>query len=354
MQQPPVPLDESRRLAALHSLALLDSPAEERFDRITRLAVRLLRASAATIGLLDETREWIKSSIAFPHGQLARQVSFAAHAIGTGDLLVVEDTVKDARFYDNPIVIGDPRVRFYAGQPLHAHDGSLAGALNIYDAEPRALNLADRQALSDLAAMAEREINEPGLSRSQLEVVVAHDSSRDMVRIDPLTRLWNRSSMFDIVRREIGYARAERAGVALLLIDIDRMREINEEIGHATGDWLLSEVARVLRTSLRPTDMIARFGGEEFAALLTGVDAANTVDAAERVRLAIGRDVWLSAGREVSVTVGAAITHASAAEPESLVRAAQSALWTAKKRGGNSVSVSASPVDSTTAAEPSA
>ncbi|HEY5609766.1 MAG TPA: GAF domain-containing protein, partial [Thermoanaerobaculia bacterium] len=130
MQSPPIPLDEARRLSAVRELALLDTPAEERFDRITRLALRLFEVSSATIALVDETREWIKSSAGFAHPQLAREVSFAAHAIGQGDLLVVEDTVRDARFHNHPLVLGDPRVRFYAGQPLHAEDASLAGALS--------------------------------------------------------------------------------------------------------------------------------------------------------------------------------------------------------------------------------
>lgn len=316
---------------------MLDTPAEERYDRITRVAQRLFGVASTTIGFIDERREWIKSASGFPHAQLARDVSFCAHAVGDGELLVLEDTVRDRRFYDHPLVTGDLRIRFYAGQPLHAADGCLAGALNLYDPRPRTFDAQDRQSLSDLAAMVEREIRTQGLSRSQLEAGVA---PREASRIDPLTRLWNRASMFEIVRREIEHARGEGAGVALLIIDVDRMREVNEQSGHARGDVLLTEVARVLRTSLRPTDVIARFAGEEFAAFLTGVDATNAFDAAERVRLAIARDVR-EPQRDVSVSVGAATVSAAAADPESLVRAAQAALWSAKKRGGNSVGMSA-------------
>jgi diguanylate cyclase (GGDEF)-like protein len=339
MQQPLVPLDESRRLASLRALSVLDTPAEERYDRITRLAQRLFGVSAVTIGLVDERREWIKSTAGFPHTQLARNVSFAAHAIGEGELFVVEDTVCDRRFYDHPLVIDDLRVRFYAGQPIHATDGSLAGSLNLYDARPRKFENGDRQALSDLAAIAERELREQGLSRSQLEV-----TARDTQRIDPLTRLWNRSAMFDIVRRELEQSRHDRVGVAFLIVDVDRMREVNENNGHAKGDWVLSEVARILRTSLRPTDVIARFAGEEFGALLSGVDGSNAFDAAERVRLAIAREMAIGDRPPVSVSIGAATSASAGAEPESLVRTAQAALWVAKKRGGNSVSVSSTDV----------
>jgi len=338
MQQAAIPLDEARRLASLRTLAVLDTPAEERYDRVTRLTQRLFGVPFATISFVDERREWFKSSAAFPHAQLARDVSFAAHVIAEGEALVIEDTVRDHRFWDHPLVTADLRIRFYAGHPLRASDGSLAGVLSIFDSTARPFTANDSQALSDLAAITEGELRETGLSVSQLENVDA--SSRDAISIDPLTRLWNRTAMFDIVRREIEHARLGQANVALLMVDVDRMREINEQNGHDKGDLLLTEVASVLRRSLRPRDVLARFAGEEFAALLISVDPPNAVDAAERVRMMIAREVRTAAGREISVTIGAATAPASSADPELLVRTAQAALWAAKNRGGNSVSVS--------------
>ncbi|HET7712841.1 MAG TPA: sensor domain-containing diguanylate cyclase [Thermoanaerobaculia bacterium] len=323
---------------SLRSLGVLDTPAEERFDRLTRLAQRLFAVPYATISFIDERREWVKSAASFPHAQLAREVSFAAHVIGEGEPVVIEDTARDHRFWDHPLVTGDLRIRFFAGYPLRAKDGSFAGAITLLDTKERLFTPVERQSLGDLAAIAERELREVGLSASQLEIISI--SSRDASRIDPLTRLWNRSAMFDIIRREIEHARADQSGVALLLVDIDRMRQINEQTGHAKGDWLLSEVARVLRRSLRPTDVLARFAGEEFAAFLTGVESTHTVDAADRIRLMIAREVLATGGREMSVTVGAATAPALEADPDLLVRTAQSALWIAKKRGGNCVSVS--------------
>ncbi len=347
MQKPPVPLDESRRLSAMRALAMIDTPAEERFDRLTRLAARLFDATSATISLVDDSREWIKSHVNFQHEQLARGVSIAAHAVGIGDLFVVEDLASDARFADHPLVTGDLRYRFYLGQPLHSVDGSQPAVLSIYGREARPFTIADRQTLGDMAAVVERELRDTGLSAPQLVTVGRADSSR----VDPLTRLWNRTAMFEIVRRELEEARAVKGSVAMLIIDVPALRDAVMDNGQPADDWALTETARVLRTSLRPYDVIARFSGQEFAALLTGVDPSNAADAAERVRGTIAKELYAGLGYEVPITIGATTSPALAAEPESLVRAAQSALWTAKQQGGSLVSFSRStPV--TTASSP--
>ena len=328
MQIAPVPLDEARRLAVVRALGLLDTPAEERFDRVTRVAQRLFQSSAATISLIDETREWIKSSSGFPHAQLARTISFAAHAVGAGDTFVVEDTAADSRFHDHPLVTGDPRIRFYAGRPLQAADATFIGVLSIYDAEPHAWGDAERAALADVAGIAEREMRQTGLSGPQLNVV------GDFSRIDPVTRLWNRGAMLEIAKNEMKQAQSSSRGVAMLMISIDPRGTASA----VADDAAMSEVARVLRTSLRPSDVIARFGGNEFAALLAGVEGSHAVDAAERVRVAVARHLNTLGGEGVSVTIGAA-TSLGSSDTESLVRAAQSALWSARRRGGDTINV---------------
>lgn len=337
MQPPSVPLDETRRLAALRKLSLLDTPAEERFDRLTRIAARVFAVPAVTVSFVDETREWLKSAIGFPHEQIARRISLAAHAIGSGDLFSVPDLARDARFVDHPLLTSGPRFRFYAGQPLHSPDGTQPAVLSIYDVQPRGFGIEDRQLLGDLAAVVERELRDSGLSAPQLQHAGA--GGREMSRVDPLTRLWTRQAMFDIARHELTQARSENSAVAMLIVDIAPVTDAVLRNGQPADAWVLGETARVLRSSLRPYDVLARFAGQEFAALLTGVDAANAADAAERVRLTIARELRTGTGRDVPVTIGASAAPASMAETETLVRAAQSALWSAKSRGGNVVTI---------------
>ncbi len=157
-QRAPLPEQEQQRLHALRRLALLDSPAEERFDRITRLAARLFDVPIALISFVDQDRQWFKSRFGNIGAQTSREQSFCAHAILGTQALVVSDALGDERFADNPLVIAEPRVRFYAGQPIAAPDGSLVGTICLLDHQPRDFGDAELRALCDLAALAEREL----------------------------------------------------------------------------------------------------------------------------------------------------------------------------------------------------
>ena len=157
-ERAPLPADEEKRISALRTLALLDTSAEDRFDRITRLAARLFNVPIALITLVDTERQWFKSRAGEIVQQTPRDQSFCAHAILDLRPLVVPDTLADDRFADNPLVTATPRVRFYAGQALLAPDGSAVGTLCLIDHQPRDFAQAELIALGDLAALAEREL----------------------------------------------------------------------------------------------------------------------------------------------------------------------------------------------------
>ncbi|WP_375742623.1 ATP-binding protein [Corallococcus interemptor] len=159
MLPPPTPADEPRRLQALRSLCLLDTPAHERFDRIVRAASHLFRVPIALVSLVDEDRQWFKARHGLDVLETPREQSFCAHAILSPATFIVPDALKDPRFHDNPLVLGAPFVRFYAGHPLRAADGSRVGTLCLIDSRPRDFPDADRAALADMAAWAEGELN---------------------------------------------------------------------------------------------------------------------------------------------------------------------------------------------------
>lgn len=163
MQYAPIPINEKERLKSLKSLNILDTKPEERFDRITRLAIKIFSIPIATVTLVDANREWFKSCVGLPKKEGERAISFCGHAMLIDDILVIPDTTKDIRFSDNPMVIGEPYIRFYAGVPLTNADGQKIGTFCIKDHKQREFNEEDKQVLKSLASWAEVEINSHNL-----------------------------------------------------------------------------------------------------------------------------------------------------------------------------------------------
>ena len=144
--------EESKRLAVLHGYGLLDTHFEERYDRLTRLASCMLGTPIALISLVDENRQWFKAAFGLNVRETSRDISFCTHAIQDTEVFVVPDARKDDRFSKNPLVTGDPRIRFYAGAPLIGFKGQAIGTLCVIDRKPRSeFTTEQRQILRDLA-----------------------------------------------------------------------------------------------------------------------------------------------------------------------------------------------------------
>ncbi|MDE2082461.1 MAG: GAF domain-containing protein [Burkholderiales bacterium] len=154
----PLPDNESDRLQALRDLLILDTPPEQRFDRIAAFAASEFGVPIVLVSLVDSHRQWIKSRVGTDLCETERDVSFCGHAILKPQLFVVEDAWQDARFADNPLVTGPPHVRFYAGSPLSAPDGQRVGTLCLIDTRPRGLDAVDRAILDTLRALVESEL----------------------------------------------------------------------------------------------------------------------------------------------------------------------------------------------------
>lgn len=149
---------EPNRFAALTALAILDTPAEERFDRFTRLASLLFSAPIALVTFVDSDRQWFKSYRGITFRQTPRSDAFCNYTVALGTMLVIEDALLDERFADNPLVVGNPHIRFYAGHPLFS-DGQPVGSFCIMDRVPRQFTSEERRSLRDLAALVEVEVN---------------------------------------------------------------------------------------------------------------------------------------------------------------------------------------------------
>ncbi|MCR9257935.1 MAG: ATP-binding protein [Alphaproteobacteria bacterium] len=177
---------EALRLTALRRQRVLDTAAEDRFDRITRLAAKFFGTKIALISLVDANRQWFKSRVGLDADQTSRELSFCAHAILDEDPLVIPDTLADPRFRDNALVTGDPKIRFYAGAPLITSDGYPLGTLCIIDDKPRGwLSEEDLATLKDLADLALVEIERLGEAKDAFSKALSRQDRSEATAVSP-------------------------------------------------------------------------------------------------------------------------------------------------------------------------
>lgn len=254
MKKPEIPQDEEARLNALRSLNILDTSPEERFDRLTRMAKRMFGVPIALVSLVDENRQWFKSCLGLDASETPRDISFCGHAILGNEVFIIPDASKDERFADNPLVVNDPKIRFYAGCPLRFTDGSKLGTLCIIDHEPRALSDDDLEFLKDLALTAEREL-----------------TAIQLATLDDLTNIPNRRGFMMIAQHSLQLCVRQQIAATLVYLDLDNLKIINDTFGHAEGDRVLMAFAKHMSALCRESDLFSRLGGDEFAMLLTSV-----------------------------------------------------------------------------------
>jgi PAS domain S-box-containing protein len=159
MREPKSPANEAARLAKLEGYEILDTLPEEAYDDIVTLAANICGVPIALVSLVDTERQWFKARVGLDASQTPRSVSFCGHVVENGEFLEVPDAFEDARFFDNPLVVGEPRVRFYAGMPLRTEDGLVLGTLCVIDHESRQLDESQRQALAALSRVVMRQLD---------------------------------------------------------------------------------------------------------------------------------------------------------------------------------------------------
>ncbi|MFW2404392.1 MAG: diguanylate cyclase [Gammaproteobacteria bacterium] len=253
MLEPPNPIDETQRLMSLHSLRVLDTPSEERFDRITRMAQRMFGVEICLVSLVDENRQWFKSKQGLDACETSREISFCGHAILGDDLFIVDDASVDPRFADNPLVTGGPEIRFYAGYPIHGPHGFRIGTLCLIDSKPKTLTEDEKQTLRDLGGLVEDEMKT--LSQST---------------VDDLTQIANRRGFNTVASHMLPLCERTGTDVELVFFDLDGFKEVNDELGHKSGDEILTHFGRLLMKCFRSADVVARLGGDEFVVLVAG------------------------------------------------------------------------------------
>lgn len=452
MKAPSTPPNEAERLADLYAYEALDTAADAILDGLTRLATELLGVPIALVSLVDAERQWFKSRQGLPVSETPRSISFCGHVVAEGADLLVADATRDPRFADNPLVVGEPRIRFYAGVALRSPRGHDLGTFCVIDHRPRDLSPSERRQLASLAELAmgqldalrqrvvvqrvvdavpgmlgywdrhqlcqfanaayhtwfgvepeallgrpladllgpiyplnkpyieaalrgdeqmfEREIPDPrggparhsqahyvpdasrhGVNgfavmvtdisvgkRLQQDLRNAQTRAESLARHDTLTGLPNRVSIDEQLDRLIVHAQRYGRRFAVLYLDLDGFKFVNDTMGHAAGDDVLREVAQRLLGRTRKSDTVGRLGGDEFIVVLPEFDDEGHVQlVAQKLLATVTTPPIMAAGRAsgVSLSIGIATFPNDGSAIAPLLAAADAALYEAKRLGKN-------------------
>ena len=205
--------DEQSRLADLRSLGILDTPAEERYDRFTRLTQRAFNVPFAMLSLIDEHREWFKSKQGVRDIEIPRVGSFCSEVIKQQGVMTIQDATSDTRF---AAMARDRGIKFYAACPVRSRRGNIIGTLSIADTTPRVFNSADKACLQDLTLMVEEEL-----------------TVQSIANIDDLTSLFNRRGFLGVGEHSIAICRRMHRPATMMFFDLDGFKQVNDTYGHA-------------------------------------------------------------------------------------------------------------------------
>lgn len=341
MIEPEAYPQEEQRLQSLRNLKMLDAPIEERFERITRMVCRILDVPIALFNLIDEDRQHYKSVQGLPNTDASKEAAFCTHVLHEQHILLVPDTSKDERFYDNPFVTGKfLNIGFYAGVPVRTPDGMPIGTLCAIDTKPREISEAQVNVMRDLAAMVETELKFSFMSKAQESLIDELKEANHMALVDPLTRIWNRTGIMRLLDREWSTALRQGNPVSVVMCDIDHFKNVNDAYGHPAGDAVLKGVAKTILKTLRTEDSVGRVGGEEFLIMLTDCKPESLFETVERIRAAVEVEAFVHEGQEYKVTMSfgaVSVIPDEAINPEKLIKRADELLYRAKNGGRNRV-----------------
>ena len=457
-----LPANEPERLRALKQLQVLDTPPHPALDALTLAAAQACGTPIALVSLIDEQRQWFKAAIGLGEvRETPRDWAFCAHAILSPDtILEVSDAQQDTRFANNPLVTGDPKIRFYAGAPLLSVEGQALGTLCVIDPQPKSLSEAQRTQLvglaqatamvleqlrpekQQLAAVLERlklataaanigtweylidqdtlywdapMLDLLGLTgreapeqprkaadwlarlhpedreeaqrhlavcaaspeseyRAQFRIVrpdgqsrhikaIAHvhrdDQGRALrflgvnwdvteqqeaaqvlrhqARHDALTGLHNRAAFDEALQNAVDSARRGEGPHALLFVDLDDFKQVNDTCGHGTGDRVLQQIAQVLQSEIRSSDVLARVGGDEFGVILHDCDLTQAQRIGEALDARLRHTALSEANCCLSVgaSVGIVALNQQSATAQAVLSAADQACYAAKRSARN-------------------
>ena len=335
-----VPDDDPERLQALQRYGILDTPMEPAYDDLARIAAHICQAPVALISLLDRHRQWFKASVGLAVDETPLDQSVCRYAVRQPGVFIVPDLAQDARFAHYHIVTQENPLRFYAGAPLVTPDGHALGTLCVLDHQPRALSPQAEDMLGALARQVIRLLELKRANDLQGQMLADLEEARHQMSVlahtDALTGLANRRSFTERLRQELALLQRGGEPACLLMMDIDHFKQINDVYGHQAGDQALQLFAALCRAVFRAGDVVGRWGGEEFLALLPATRIEQAQAVAQRVHAALATRPLPGVEPPRVLTVSMGLSHFDPLRPlDQTLRALDAALYTAKRDGRN-------------------
>lgn len=338
MLSPDKPKDEKERLASLKSLNIIHTPIEKTFERVIRVTKELFNVPIVAISFVDDEKQWFKSTLGLEIKESKREDSFCGHAILEDKVFVVEDAEKDYRFKDNPMVIGEPHIKFYAGCPIQSFSGHNVGTLCIIDKKPRSFSEEQMQYLTDMASFVNETLQIKKGCYSQLSLLDDVSEATRQSMIDPLTQIWDREAIEKMLHKKIIINRAHNQPFGIGLLDLDDFDKINDRFDKSVGDIVLKKVTDAIIDFFRADDIIGRWGGDTFFIICATNNKKELESIGNRLTDLI-RNLIIKHERHiigVSATVGLLnISVSSTTKAQDLIEQVYKTIIDGKQRGKN-------------------
>jgi diguanylate cyclase (GGDEF)-like protein len=325
------PLPATHRLPDLEEAALLD-----RLERVTRFARRLFQVPIVWIALLEGGELKVKACQGLPRQTVGRDLGLDQRVRADRGPVAITDARTDARLADHPLVTGRSHIRGYAACPVRSAELRVAGVLGIADREPRSFGTSDLVLLRDLAALAETDLLVSSLGESQLKLMATAQALEKNVLTDPLTQLWSKSAMDELLKREVHRSARQREIVSAILAGIDDLDAVRKVEGDAAAELVVVEAANRLRSVFRRSDIAARVAADAFLVFLPRCPPEPARALVSRVRERFLLRPVRACSAEIPITLSYGV--ASSAEdgswaPDTLVQLATVALAQARDAG---------------------
>lgn len=321
---------EVLRLPNFRPLESFRTPIEERFERLTRLAVQALALPVVGITTVTQETQWFKSVRGWDIAEIPLSNSLCEDAIRTGQPDVIGDLSRSPRYAGNEYVMNAPRFRFRASVPLKNDRGVVIGTFCAMGFQPDELSPVRFQSLLDFAELAQRELlieTTPGV---QSALISRLSIDRRQGLLDPLTKLWNRRGGELLLEGIIEAADTAHNDLAVLAIDVNGLKDINDRFGDSIGDQALRMVAEELLASIRDGDGVCRYGGDRFLLFMSNIDRPSLGPVSRRIRGRIAaNEIPVQGNPEAIVTVSVGTAWAKAGNPraaDQLIAAADRSL----------------------------